>query len=99
MSLQFVGDAGVYLPDRDAVKITAIAGDRAIDCYMTRSALDALGCPSSGDALDILKTFEARRLDCEIAALAKYRRSLAVVVALEITAADLAVVEDRSHAA
>jgi hypothetical protein len=99
MSLQFIGDAGVYLPDRDAVKITAIAGDRVIDCCVMRSALDALGCAASSEAMNILKTFEARRIDCEIAALVKYRRATATVIALEITAADLAVVDGRSRAA
>jgi hypothetical protein len=99
MSLQFIGDAGVYLPNRDAVKITAIAGDSVIDCYVTRSGLDALGCNGSAEALSILKTFEARRLDCEIAALVKFRRATAKVLALEINAADLAVVSKRPHAA
>lgn len=99
MSLQFIGDAGVYLPERDAIKITAIAGDSVIDCYVTRSGLDALGCGASDEALNILKTFEERRLDCEIAALVKFRRATAKVLALEITAADLAVVDGRSHAA
>jgi hypothetical protein len=97
MSLQFIGEAGVYLPQRDAVKITAIAGDSVVDCYVTRSALNAIGCESAL-AQDLLKTFEARRIDCEIAALVKFRRATAKVRALEITAADLAVIE-RSHAA
>jgi hypothetical protein len=97
MSLQFIGDAGVYLPDRDAVKITAIAGDSVIDCYVTRSGLDALGC--NGESLNILRTFETRRLDCEIAAMVKFRRATAKVLALEINAADLAVVEKEPHAA
>jgi hypothetical protein len=98
MSLQFIGDAGIYLPERDAVKITAIAGDSAVDCYITRSALDAIGC-SSAEALDIQKKFEARRIDCEIAALVKFRRATAHVSMLEITAADLATVERSSHVA
>jgi hypothetical protein len=97
MSLQFIGDAGVYLPERDAVKITAIAGDSVIDCYVTRSGLDALGC--NGEALSILRTFEARRLDCEIAAMVKFRRATAKVLALEVNAADLALLDKDLHAA
>jgi hypothetical protein len=97
MSLQFIGEAGVYLPDRDAIKIVAIAGDSVVDCYVTRTALNAIGCASS-EPRDILRAFEARRIDCEIAALVKFRRATTRVVTLEITAADLAVVES-SHAA
>jgi hypothetical protein len=97
MSLQFIGEAGLYLPERDAVKIVAIAGDRVVECYVTRSALDAIGCTSS-EPLEILKAFEARRIDCEIAALVKYRRATTKLVALELKAADLAAIEG-SHAA
>jgi len=98
MSLQFIGDAGVYLPERDAVKITAIAGDSVIDCYVTRSALEAIGCRSTDQAHHISAKFEARRIDGEIAALVKFRRATAKLLMVEITAPDLAVV-DRAHAA
>jgi hypothetical protein len=97
MSLQFVGEAGIYLPDRDAVKIVAIAGDSVIDCYVTQSALKAIGCDSK-EPREILRCFEARRIDCEIAALVKFRRATRKLMSLEITAADLAVIEG-SHAA
>jgi hypothetical protein len=97
MSLQFIGEVGIYLPERDAVKIIAIAGDRTIDCTITRSALDAIGCTSSRPD-DIVRTFEARRIDCEIAAMAKYRRATTKLLHVEVTAADLAAIE-RSHAA
>jgi hypothetical protein len=97
MSLQFIGEAGIYLPDREAVKIVAIAGDSVVDCYITQSALRAIGCVFSRPH-EILKTFEARRIDCEIAALVKFRRATSKLVSLEITAADLAAIEG-SHAA
>jgi len=97
MSLQFIGEVGVYLPDEDAVKITAIAGDSAITCIVTRSALDAIGA-ASAEPWQIVKIFEARRIDCEIAALVKYRRATTKLQTLEITAADLAAIEG-SHAA
>jgi len=97
MSLQFIGEAGIYLADRDAVKIVAIAGDSVVDCYVTRSALRAIGCHSRLPD-EILRTFEARRIDCEIAALVKFRRATTKLVSLEITAADLAAIEGL-HAA
>jgi len=93
MSLQFIGDAGVYFPERDAVKVTAIAGDSSIDCFITRSALEALGAKASDGVHAILRKFEAGRLDCEIAALVKFRRATATMLAVEITAADLALIE------
>jgi hypothetical protein len=98
MSLQFIGDAGVYFPERDAVKVTAIAGDSVIDCYVTRSALEAIGCKPTDEAQHIVGQFEKRRLDCEIAAMVKFRRATAKLVSMEITAADLAGI-DRAHAA
>lgn len=96
MSLQFIGDAGVYFPERDAVKVTAIAGDSV--CYVTRSALEAIGCKPTDEAQHIVGQFEKRRLDCEIAAMVKFRRATAKLLSMEITAADLAGI-DRVHAA
>ena len=98
MSLQFIGDAGVYFPDRDAVKVTAIAGDSVIDCYITRSALTAIGCAPSDAAPTILEKFAARRDDCEIAAMIKFRRATAKMLTVEVNAADFAAL-DRPHAA
>jgi hypothetical protein len=98
MSLQFIGDAGIYLPDRDAVKITAIVGDRTIDCFVGRSALDVLGCRPTDPARQIVENFEAHRLDCEIAAMVKFRRATAKLLCVEVTAADLAAI-DRTRAA
>ena len=43
MGLQFIGEVGVYFPDRDAVKITALDGDRVVDCYTCRRALEGRG--------------------------------------------------------
>lgn len=98
MSLQFIGDTGVYLPDRDAVKITAIAADSVIDCYVSRCALAAIGCHSSDQAGDIVEKFEARRLDCETAAVVKFRRATTTVFSLEVTAADLASLDPSREA-
>jgi hypothetical protein len=98
MSLQFVGDDVVYFPDKDVIKITAIAGDGVIDCYVSRSALAAMGCKSSDQAADIIEKFEARRLDCETAAMVKFRRAMTRVLSLEITAADLDAIERSREA-
>jgi hypothetical protein len=99
MSLQFIGDAGVYLPGRDAVKISAIAGDSLVDCFISRSALKALGCRESDSALDVVRKFEARRIDCELAALVKFRRATTKALSVEIDAADIALAIERPHAA
>jgi hypothetical protein len=98
MSLQFIGEAGAYLPERDAVKITAIAGDQAVACYVTRSALEAIGCSREDPAPAILEKFARRRIDCEIAAMVKFRRATRRMPEIELGAADFAVL-DRPHAA
>jgi hypothetical protein len=99
MSLQFIGEAAIYFPDRDAVKVNAIAGDSVVECYALRSALEVLGCSAADTSLDIIRKFEARRIDCELAALLKYRRATIKPVALEITAADIVAAVERPHAA
>jgi hypothetical protein len=43
MSLQFTGEAGIYIPGKDAVKFTAVDCDLAITCCVRRSTLIALG--------------------------------------------------------
>jgi hypothetical protein len=91
MSLQFIGEAGIYLADRDAVKIVAIAGT-ALSIAMSRNRL----CFQSASRNP--ENFEARRIECKIAALVKFRRAITKLVSLEITAADLAAIEG-SHAA
>jgi hypothetical protein len=92
MSLQFIGETPVYFPQRQAVKTSALAGDAIIECYAARDALQAMGCAPEDDAMAIIRKFEARRLDFEIAALVKYRRSLQPASVVTVTAADLAVV-------
>jgi hypothetical protein len=90
MSVNFTGEPGVYLPDRDAVKITGVDGERLVSCYVTRSALDAIGCPDDDDTSDLLRHFQRERDVVEIAAMVKYRRALSPSVEIEIEAADLA---------
>jgi len=92
MSLQFIGEVPVYLPHRQSVKLSALSGDSLVECYASRDALLAIGCTPEDDAMTIVRKFEARRLDFEIAALVKHRRSLAPMFSVTVTAADLAVI-------
>jgi len=90
MALQFIGEVPVYFPHRQSVKLSALAGDTLVECYATRDALLAMGCDPGDDAMAIIRKFEARRLDFEIAALVKHRRSLTPTATVMVTAADLA---------
>jgi hypothetical protein len=73
--LQFLGETGVYLPQKDAIRITALAPGAHIGCFATRSALNAIGCTREDTPRDLVDRFEKNRLSFEIAALIKYRRS------------------------
>ena len=77
MSLNFVGERGVYLPARDAIKIVAVDGARVFDCIVKRSALNAIGCAATLDTAATVRQFEMHRVDIEVAAMIKYRRMLA----------------------
>ena len=88
MLLRFLGEAGVYLPDRDAVKFTALSGGDALDCYVMRSALEVIGCTAAEGPQALCERFQQNRALIELAATVKYRRSPAgSVIVLE--AADL----------
>lgn len=89
MGLQFLGEVGLYLPDRDAFRINAMDGDRLVECYAARSALDALGCADLAAGPALIEQFEKRRIEVELAAQVKYRRALAPMLAIEIVAEDL----------
>ena len=84
MPLRFVRDT-VYLPDRDAVKTTAIDGNRVVPCLATRSALIVLGCRDGDGPERMVEKFEHHRPMIESAAAFKHRnghhwRSGAVVI-------------------
>ncbi len=89
MGLIFIGEVGVYLPKKDAIKITAMDGDRIIDCYATRSALRAIGCPGLAVSAEMMRQFERQRENIELAAMVKYRRALAPMVEIAVEAVDL----------
>jgi hypothetical protein len=73
--LQFLGETGVYLPHKDAIRITALTPGAHIGCLATRSALSAIGCSRADTPRDLVERFEKNRLTFEIAAMIKYRRS------------------------
>jgi hypothetical protein len=75
MSLQFLGETGVYLPQKDAIRITALTVGAHIGCFATRSALEAIGCTPQDPPRKLVDRFEQNRLLFEIAAMIKYRRS------------------------
>ena len=75
MSLQFLGESGVYLPQKDAIRITALTVGSHIGCFATRSALEAIGCTREDPPRKLIDRFEQNRLLFEIAAMIKYRRS------------------------
>jgi hypothetical protein len=82
--LRFLGEAGIYLPDRDAVKFTALSGGDALDCFVTRSALAVIGCAASDGPQALITRFHQNRALLELAATVKYQRSPAgSVITLE----------------
>ena len=89
MSLQFLSEAAVYVPRRDAIKFTAHTPSAHISCYTTRSALAAIGCTSADSPIELVERFQENRLSIEIAALIKYRRSTSKPRSLEIGGEDL----------
>jgi hypothetical protein len=72
MSLRFVRDA-IYLPERDAVKTTAIDGSRVVPCLATRAALIVLGCTDRDGPERMVEKFEHHRPMIESAAVFKHR--------------------------
>lgn len=73
MSLWFVRDT-VYLPERDAVKTTAIDGDTVVPCLATRSAMLLLGCTDHDGPERMVEKFEHHRPMLESAAAFKHRQ-------------------------
>jgi len=73
LSLRFVAQESIYLPERDAVDITAVAGGRMVPCLATRAAMALLGC-DRGDGPDrMIQKFEHHRPMLERAAAYKHR--------------------------
>ena len=88
MLLRFLGEASIYLPDRDALKFTALSGGDALDCFVTRSALEVIGCTANDGPQALIARFQQNRALLELAATVKYQRSPAGSV-IELEAVDL----------
>jgi len=59
--LRFLGDVGIYLPDRDAIAFTAVDGRMPVACRVRRSALTALGCGFQATPGELLDGFQSLR--------------------------------------
>jgi CheY-like chemotaxis protein len=59
--LRFVGDVGIYLPDRDAIVFTALDGRTPVACRVRRSALTALGCRFQATPQELVDGFQSVR--------------------------------------
>jgi CheY-like chemotaxis protein len=59
--LRFVGDVGIYLPDRDAITFTALDGRLPVACRVRRSALTALGCSFRATPQELVDAFQSVR--------------------------------------
>ena len=59
--LRFVGDVGIYLPDRDAIVFTALDGRMPVACRVRRSALTALGCSFRATPQELVDGFQSVR--------------------------------------
>ena len=74
ISLRFAAQESVYLPEHDAVAITAVAGDRTIPCVATRAAMALLGCGRGDGPERMIQKFEHHRPMLECAAAYKHGR-------------------------
>lgn len=91
MGIRFTGEAGVYLPARDAIKIAGVDGERLVEVIIARSALEAIGCEDL-EGPDLIRHFQRERDAVEVAAMVKYRRALKPTAEITIEAEDLATV-------
>jgi len=68
MTLQFLGDAGVYLPPDDGIKFTGLTDGHVREYIVTRAALIAAGAHPTMDPASLLHFFEQNRVIFEAAA-------------------------------
>jgi hypothetical protein len=82
MNLLFMGDAGVYLPHRDAIQFTALDGDRPVLCLVTLAGLVRAGANPTDSVERHLSFFSQKRRQFEQAtrAVAATRPSHTLVV-------------------
>lgn len=74
--LKFVREMGVYLPDEDAVAITALDRSRPITCHIARSALVVLGASPIATVADLINLFLQSRARLEQIIRWKWNRAL-----------------------
>jgi hypothetical protein len=68
MALEFLGDAGIYLPAEDGIKLTALEDGHLREYVVTRAALIAGGADPTTDFGGLLDFFERNRALFETAA-------------------------------
>jgi hypothetical protein len=68
MALAFLGDAGIYLPAEDGIKLTAFDDGHLREYVVTRAALVAGGADPTMDFRALLAFFERNRALFETAA-------------------------------
>jgi hypothetical protein len=61
MALTYLGDVGVYLPDKEVIQFTAMDGGRPVLCFVSRAALIKNGANPLADVVALLVYFEANR--------------------------------------
>jgi hypothetical protein len=71
MALEFLGDAGIYLPSADGVKFTAVSSDQPVEFIVSLEALVAVGADACDPACP-LQVFEQNRSKFE--RVARFRR-------------------------
>jgi CheY-like chemotaxis protein len=59
--LKFIGDVGLYLPDKEVIRFSALNGKAVIGCYVTVSALVALGGSPSDTTMQLVDRFHRHR--------------------------------------
>jgi hypothetical protein len=68
VALAFHGDAGIYLPAEDGIKLTAFEDGQLREYVVTRAALVAGGADPTMDFRALLEFFERNRALFEVAA-------------------------------
>jgi hypothetical protein len=68
MTLEFVGEVGIYLPWEDGIKLTAISDGKLREYIVTHTALIAAGANPTMDPEALLRFFEKCRPVFEAAA-------------------------------
>jgi hypothetical protein len=61
MTLEFLGDAGIYLPQQDGIKFSAVIDGTVREYVVTRAALIAAGAAPTMDPTSLLGFFEQNR--------------------------------------